>query len=229
MGTGCPTAPWVPRVPELRAQAQAVPVAAPPAPHLPSAELGLPSSVCSFSSFSRFSEAHAPDSSCCRMVGQNSLNSLCPTGEPSLRLWMAKSSTELKHWGREGTGMCLEIPTAPQGGFRESAGRFWGSAGRFWGSPPYPGEVQALLRRLGDVGVSHSHIQAVQQGLELLQAQGLALSVALEQILQEGGCGDSGVVPARPDLRAGEEAEQQEQAAAPGARAGDHGASGMLG
>lgn len=77
--------------------------------------------------------------------------------------------------------------------------------------------------------MSHSHIQAVQQGLELLQAQGLALSVALEQILQEGGCGDSGVVPARPDLRAGEEAEQQEQAAAPGARAGDHGASGMLG
>lgn len=98
----------------------------PPAPHLPSAELGLPSSVCSFSSFSRFSEAHAPDSSCCRMVGQNSLNSLCPTGEPSLRLWMAKSSTELKHWGREGTGTCLEIPTAQQGDFGDPQGGFGG-------------------------------------------------------------------------------------------------------
>lgn len=77
--------------------------------------------------------------------------------------------------------------------------------------------------------MSHSHIQVVQQGLELLQAQGLALSIALQQILQEGGCGHSGAVPARPDPRAGEEAEQQqEQAAAPGAHAGDHGASGML-
>lgn len=97
--------------------------------------------------------------------------------------------------------------------------------------PPYPGEVEALLRCLGDIGVSHSHIQAVQQGLELLQAQGLALPVALEQILQEGGCGHCGAVPARPDPRAGEEeeAEKQEQAAAPGAHAGDHGASGMLG
>lgn len=101
----------------------------PPAPQLPSAELGLLSSVCSFSSFSRFSEAHAPDSSCCRMVGQNSLNSLCPTGEPSLRLWMAKSSTELKHWGREGTEMSLEIPTAPQGDFRNLYGSFRGPQG----------------------------------------------------------------------------------------------------
>ena len=192
---------------------------APPAPRLPSAELGLLSSVCSFSSFSRFSEVHARDSSCCRMVGQNSLNSLCPTAEPSLRLWMAKSSTELKHCGREETGMCLEAPAALQRG-----------SGGLQSPLPYPGDVGALLRRLRGVGVSHSHVQVVQQGLELPQAQGFALAVPLEEILQEGGCGErrSRAIPARPGPQAGEKAEQHEQAAAPGACAGDHGVSGTL-
>lgn len=76
----------------------------------------------------------------------------------------------------------------------------------------------------------HSHIQAVQQGLELLQAQSFTLAVPLEEILQEGGCGElqSHGIPARPDPRAGEKAEQHEQAAAPGACAGDHGVSVML-
>lgn len=78
--------------------------------------------------------------------------------------------------------------------------------------------------------MSHSHVQTVQQGLELLQAQGFTLAVPLEEILQEGGCGErrSHGIPACPDPRAGEKAEQHEQAAAPGACAGDHGVSGML-
>ena len=50
----------------------------PPHPGSPSTELGLPSSVCSFSSFSWFSEEQALESSCWRMVGQNSWNSRSP-------------------------------------------------------------------------------------------------------------------------------------------------------
>lgn len=122
----------------------------PGGPRSPSAELGLLSSVCSFSSFSRFSAAHAPDSSCCRTAGQNSRSSLRPTAEPSLRLWMAKSSEELKHCrGRRRRGRLEPPPGWPprRGGgspkFFFLPWRGWraaGGGGRRWRAPlPRPG------------------------------------------------------------------------------------------
>lgn len=65
--------------------------------YIPSAEVGFPSSVCSFSSFSRFSDMQALDSNCCIIAGQKSWNSRWPRWDPSLRLWVAKRSEELKH------------------------------------------------------------------------------------------------------------------------------------
>lgn len=154
--------PAIPQVPGCLISLSSVPQAGqrscPLLPCLPSAELGLLSSVCSFSSFSRFSEAHAPDSSCCRIVGQNSLNSLCPTVEPSLRLWMAKSSTELKHWGkkrqahasrllqlRKETLAVCRAPDLPGRGSSSAA-----AVGRHWRAPlPHPGGSAGPLAASG--------------------------------------------------------------------------------
>lgn len=69
----------------------------PSCPSSPSTELGFPSSVCSFSSFSWFSEEQARESSCWRMVGQNSWNSFLPIHDWLLKLWAAKRAPELKH------------------------------------------------------------------------------------------------------------------------------------
>lgn len=64
----------------------------------------------------------------------------------------------------------------------------------------------------------HSHVQAVEEGFELLQAQGFALAVAPQEVLKEGGGrkrrGGRGIAASeRP--RGWEEAEQSQQAAAP--------------
>lgn len=74
--------------------------ARPSCPSSPSTLLGLPSSVCSFSSSFWFSEEQALESNCWRMVGQKSWNSLGPIRDWLLRLWAAKRAPELKHWNR---------------------------------------------------------------------------------------------------------------------------------
>lgn len=46
------------------------------------------------------------------------------------------------------------------------------------------------MHRLGDVGPAHSHIEAVEQGLELLQAEAVTFPVTVHEVLQERGCAD---------------------------------------
>lgn len=47
------------------------------------------------------------------------------------------------------------------------------------------------MHRLGDIVPAHTHIQVVEQGLELLQGEGVTLSVAMQEVLQEEGRTDA--------------------------------------
>lgn len=96
----------------------------------------------------------------------------------------------------------------------------------------YPGEVPALQLRSGDVLVSHPHVEAIQQGLELLQGQHIALAIPAQEILQEGSRSDGGLQRGvRASLRlAGDaqEAEQHHQEVASGTHTQNHGDQAIL-
>lgn len=92
---------------------------------------------------------HAFDSSCCKIVGQNSWNWLWPKWDSSLRLWKAKRSDELKHYGAEGKNtLTCDAPLIPNqttGSHLQlhshakvfhichlSAGDYWGGERKIW-------------------------------------------------------------------------------------------------
>lgn len=52
---------------------------------------------------------------------------------------------------------------------------------------PYRGEVPMFFLGLGNITPAHSHMQVVEQGLQLCKGKAVILSIAAHEIFKEGG------------------------------------------
>lgn len=61
-----------------------------------------------------------------------------------------------------------------------------------WSQEPHRREIPLSLQGLGDIVPADSHIQVVEQGLQLLQGEAVTFPVAMHEVLQERGRTDGG-------------------------------------